>query len=68
MTQDYGNAIRLFREVIKIEPAAKGVWALLALCHKETGGERQALQLEIIDAHLREPDVDLWRDLGRRSR
>lgn len=68
MESDYESAIKLFREVIKIEPAARGVWATLALCHKELGDEKQALQLEIINAHLAEPDVDIWRDLGQRSK
>ena len=68
MEADYESAIKLFREVIKIEPAARGVWATLALCHEELGDEKQALQLEIIDAHLGEQDIDIWRDLGRRSK
>lgn len=68
MNGSHADAITLYREVIKIEPAAPGVWALLALCHSEIGEEKQALQLEIIAAHLGDPDVDVWRNLGQRSK
>lgn len=68
MARNYEEAIELYQEVIKIEPASPGVWGTLALCHLELGNQKKALQLEIIDAHLRDPDIDIWRDLGRRSK
>jgi general transcription factor 3C polypeptide 3 (transcription factor C subunit 4) len=64
----YDKAIPILREVIKIEPASGTAWSTLAQCHKELGEETQALQLDIIGAHLMDPDVDVWRDLGRRSK
>ena len=68
VNHQFDKAIPILREVIKIEPASGTAWSTLAQCHKELGDEAQALQLEIIGAHLMEPDVDIWRDLGRRSK
>ncbi|KAF8319099.1 TPR-like protein [Clavulina sp. PMI_390] len=67
--QDFARAIKLFRKVIQIEPAAPGVWATLALCHQELGQDTYALELEVMGATLSgEPDVDIWRNLAERSR
>lgn len=65
---EYELAIALFRSIIKIEPATEEAWRTLAQCHKEMGDENSALQLDIMGSLLGSPDVDIWRDLGQRSK
>lgn len=68
VNQSYDSAIPLLREVIRIEPNEHSAWSMLAKCHDELGDGNQALTLEIMAAHLMEPEKAIWRDLGRRSR
>ncbi len=62
------EAIPLLREAIRIEPRAVDAWTTLAECHLDLGQQVECLQLRIIATHLREPDVETWRELGQNSK
>ncbi|KAJ7485387.1 hypothetical protein FB451DRAFT_55581 [Mycena latifolia] len=60
------EAIRIMREVIRIEPRAASAWSVLAQCYEDMKQDQQALQLRIMAAHLRH-DADEWDRLARQS-
>jgi general transcription factor 3C polypeptide 3 (transcription factor C subunit 4) len=64
---DRAEAIKIFQDVIAIEPGVASAWSTLALCHEEVGEEGRALQLRIMAAHLA-GEVDTWVELGLKSR
>ncbi|KAF8597842.1 TPR-like protein [Ceratobasidium sp. AG-I] len=64
---DRAAAIKIFQDVIAIEPGIASTWTTLAMCHEEEGDEVRGLQLRIMAAHL-EGDVETWIELGLRSR
>ncbi|KAJ6611013.1 TPR-like protein [Mycena sp. CBHHK59/15] len=61
------EAIRIMREVIRIEPRAASAWSVLAQCHEDMKQDQQALQLRIMAAHLTH-DADEWDRLARQSK
>ncbi|CAK5274676.1 unnamed protein product [Mycena citricolor] len=63
---DLSEAIRLMREVIRIEPRAASAWSVLAQCHDDLGKPEEALQLRIMAAHLRHEGEE-WDRLARQS-
>lgn len=68
LNRDYDQAIPILREVVQIEPGVSHAWATLATLHRELGHDQEALQLDIVGAHLMEPEPEVWRRLGRESR
>ncbi|KAG8773624.1 transcription factor TFIIIC subunit tfc4 [Ceratobasidium sp. 428] len=64
---DRATAIKIFQDVIAIEPGIPSAWSTLALCHEEAGDEARALQLRIMAAHLAS-EADTWVELGLSSR
>lgn len=64
---DLPEAMRIMREVIRIEPRATSGWTVLAQCYEDHHEPNKALQLRIIAAHLRH-DPEEWDRLARQSR
>ncbi|KAG8715736.1 transcription factor TFIIIC subunit tfc4 [Ceratobasidium sp. 395] len=64
---DRAIAIKIFQDVIAIEPGIPSAWSTLALCHEEAGDTARALQLRIMAAHLAS-EADTWVELGLSSR
>ncbi|KAG8719185.1 transcription factor TFIIIC subunit tfc4 [Ceratobasidium sp. 394] len=64
---DRAKAIKIFQDVIAIEPGIPSAWSTLALCHEEAGDKGRALQLRIMAAHLAS-EADTWVELGLSSR
>ncbi|KAG8739535.1 transcription factor TFIIIC subunit tfc4 [Ceratobasidium sp. 414] len=64
---DRAKAIKIFQDVIAIEPGIPSAWSTLALCHEEAGDTGRALQLRIMAAHLAS-EADTWVELGLNSR
>ncbi|KAF6756226.1 hypothetical protein DFP72DRAFT_894942 [Ephemerocybe angulata] len=61
------EAIRIMREVIRIEPRAPPPWTVLAQCYDDIGERETALKLRVMAAHLRH-DAEEWDRLARHSR
>ncbi|KAG9082103.1 transcription factor TFIIIC subunit tfc4, partial [Ceratobasidium sp. 392] len=63
---DRATAVKIFQDVVAIEPGIPSAWSTLALCHEEAGDKGRALQLRIMAAHLAS-EADTWVELGLSS-
>lgn len=67
VNQNYVEAIKIFQNIITLEPNVHVAWTTLATCYEELNYEEKALQCEMVAAHLR-PSAETWKELGARSR
>jgi general transcription factor 3C polypeptide 3 (transcription factor C subunit 4) len=67
VNQNYVEAIKVFQNIITLEPNVHVAWTTLATCYEELNYEDKAIQCEMVAAHLR-PSAETWKELGARSR
>lgn len=67
VNQNYVDAIKVFQNIITLEPNVHVAWTTLATCYEELKYEEKALQCEMVAAYLR-PSAETWKELGARSR